>query len=59
MNHSRYGFIASFAISLTMLSACGDDVTEVTKVVEVQSTPISTVSSEKDLPDCDKDNNSK
>ena len=57
MNHSRFALAASIAIPLAMLSACGDDVTEVTKVVEVQSTPISTVSSEKDLPDCDKDNN--
>ena len=53
MNHLRVAFAASMAITLAMLSACGDEVTEVTKVVDVQSTPISTVSSEKDLPDCD------
>ena len=42
---------APFAL---LLSACGDEVTEVT---EVQQTPVATASSEKDLPDCGKENN--
>ena len=49
---------ASAAISFSLLlAACSDKVTEVTKVVEVQNGPISTVSSENELPDCVKDNN--
>ena len=40
-----------------LFTACGDNVTEVTKVTEVRQTPITKVSSADDLPDCGKDNN--
>ena len=52
MKHSRFAFAASVAIPLAMLSACGDEVTEVTQVTEVKQVPITMVSSENDLPDC-------
>ena len=49
-------FAAALASSLLLLAACGDEVTEVTEVTEVKQVPIAVVSSEKDLPDCGKDN---
>lgn len=57
MKHSRFALAASFAISLAMLSACGEKVTEVTQVTTVQQVSMSTALSEKDLPDCDENNN--
>ena len=57
MNHLRFALVAHVAISLVMLSACGEKVTEVTQVTTVQQVPMSTVLSEGDLPDCNKENN--
>ena len=49
---------ASAAISVTLFfSACWDNVTKVTEVTEVRQASVNVVSSEKDIPDCDKDNN--
>ena len=56
MKRMFFLFLITAAISL-FLAACSDKVTEVSKVVEVQHGPLSTVSSENDLPDCVKDNN--
>ena len=56
MKRMFFSFLITAAIPL-FLAACSDKVTEVSKVVEVQHGPLSTVSSENDLPDCVKDNN--
>ena len=58
MTRLHHFLTVSAAISFSLLfSACGDNVTEVTKVTEVRQTPITKVSSADDLPDCGKDNN--
>ena len=56
MKRMFFSFLITAAIPL-FLAACSDKVTEVSKVVEVQHGPLSTVLSENDLPDCVKDNN--
>ena len=51
---NKYAYAACFAATLSFLTACGDDVTEVTNVNE--STGIEQVDKYKKLPKCDDEN---